>query len=185
MLQLLATTGVRLLACAAVAFLLWQALGAAGLAVSAPLFGLALAKPIYQLVADLRQSAKALAYSDDEGNYYEHRGYSLKVMEDEEHHRWLSVRDVRKLVAALPSEAVLQRSFPERVRHERAFHGQALRADALLSYLEKSTSSESIKLRIWLQRDVIRPAQTARRRLGIEDKEAQGAETRQKVREPR
>lgn len=165
MLRLLAIVGLRLLGCGAIAFLLWKAIGAAGLAVSAPLFGLALAKPIYQLVADLRQSAKALAYSDVEGNYYEHRGYSMKVIEDEGHHRWLCVRDLRKVVAALPSEAVLQRSFPQGLRHERAFHGPAIRADALLAYLEKSTSTESIKLRIWLEKDVLHPAETIRRRL--------------------
>ena len=44
-----------------------------------------------------------------------------------------------------------------------------IHADALLAYLGRANEAESVKLRNWLEREVVRPAATIRARLGIHD----------------
>jgi len=173
--RLLASAGLRLLFCTTVAYVLWRLLGAVGLVVSAPLFGVLLAKPIFELVAELRGSAKRLAYLQVEGRHFEHRGFRLNIIEDERHHRWVSVSDVRKVISTFPREAVLQRQFPEGLRDDPATRGQRIHADALLVYLARSSEGNSVKFRNWLEREVVFPAAKIRQRLGIRDSVPSGA----------
>jgi hypothetical protein len=167
--RLLAVTGLRLLFCAAVAYVLWRLLGAVGLVVSAPLFGVLLARPLLELVAELRHSARQLAYSELEGRHFEHRGFSLSIVEDERHHRWVRVSDVRKVISTFPREAVLRQQFPEGLRDDAAARGPMIHADALLAYLARSTEPGSVRFRNWLEREVVFPAARIRQRLGIRD----------------
>ena len=46
---------------------------------------------------------------------------------------------------------------------------KAILAEALLAYLDQTTASDSIRFRNWLEREVVFPAATVRRRLGIRD----------------
>jgi hypothetical protein len=78
----------------------------------------------------------------------------------------LRIDDVRKVLPALPREAVLQRQFPEGVH---VAHGRAagrISAEALQVYLSKSTAPEALRFRNWLDREVLRPAAIARGRHG-------------------
>jgi hypothetical protein len=167
--RLLAIAGLRLLFCAVMAYVLWRLLGAVGLVVSAPLFGVLLARPILEMSAELRDSARTLAYSPVEGRHFEHRGFRLDIVEDDRHHRWVSVNDVRKVIAQLPREAVLLRQFPEGLRDDPAVRGQRIHADVLLAYLARSTEGDSVRFRNWLEREVVLPAAKIRQRLGIKD----------------
>lgn len=175
--RILAIIGFRLLLGCAAAYGFWYLLGAFGLAMSAPLFGALLAKPILELFAELFQSAKALAYADVKGRYFEHRGIRFNVVEDEFHHRWVSIRDVRKVMPKLPRDGVLRRQFPDGLRHERTVKGSVIHADALLAYLAKASEPDSVKFRNWLEREVVRPAATIRDRLGIRDPVSSGTDT--------
>lgn len=167
--HILAVIVLRVLAGCAVAALFWYLLGAFGLAMSAPLFGALLARPLIELLAELRASTRALAYADVKGQYFEHRGMRLRVVEDERHHRWVGVAGVRRIMPGLPRDAVLRRQFPDGVRDEPAAGGTVIHADALLAYLGRANEAESVKLRNWLEREVVRPAATIRARLGIHD----------------
>ena len=165
----LAVIGLRVLVGCLVAALFWYLLGAFGLAMSAPLFGALLARPLLELMAELRASTRALAYADVKGQYFEHWGMRLRVVEDERHHRWVAVDGVRRIMPGLPRDAVLRRQFPDGVREEPAAGGTVIHADALLAYLGRANEVESVKLRNWLEREVVRPAATIRARLGIHD----------------
>jgi hypothetical protein len=175
MARILAILGFRLLLGCAAAWGFWYLLGAFGLVMSAPLFGALLAKPILDLIAELFYSAKDSVYADVKGCYFEHRGVRFNVLEDERHHRWVSVKDVRKVMPQLPRDGVLRRQFPEGLRHDRAVKGSVIRADALLAYLVKSNEPDSVKFRNWLAREVVRPAATIRGRLGVHDPVPSGA----------
>jgi len=167
--RVLASAALRLLACVVAAWVLWRLLGLVGLVVSAPLFGVLLAKPLFELTAELRDSAKAHAYAEVEGRHFEHRGFKLDIVEDDRHHRWISLKDVQKLMPTLPRAAVLQRQYPGGVNDDPALPGPRIHADALLAYLAKSTESDSVRFRNWLEREVVRPAARVRERLGIRD----------------
>jgi hypothetical protein len=175
MARVLAILGFRLLLGCAAACGLWHLQGPSGLAMSAPLFGALLAKPILELFAELFHSAKASAFAGFKGRYFEYRGISFNVVEDERHHRWVSVHDVRKVMPQLPRDGVLRRQFPEGLRHDPAVKGSVIHADALLAYLVKSSEPDSVKFRNWLAREVVRPAATIRGRLGVRDPVPSGA----------
>jgi hypothetical protein len=110
-----------------------------------------------------------MAFSPLEGRYFEHRGVPLDVAEDERHHRWVSVRDLRKLLRGLPRDAALKRLMPEALVVDARLRGLRIEAEALLALLRRSTDPDSLKLRNWLEREVVFPAATQRRRLGIRD----------------
>lgn len=166
--QLLLTIGIRLLVCAFVAWLFWRWKGPFGLVFAAPLWGVAFAKPVLDVLSTLRHTAKAMAYASTEGRHFEHHGHAIDIVDDEDHHRWLSTADVRKVIPGLPREAVLQRQFPAGVRDDRSRKGHRIDAEALISYLSKSTDSDTLRFRNWLEREVARPAAITRRRLGID-----------------
>lgn len=170
---MLVNVSLRLLACSAATYVLWRLLGPIGIAVAAPLFGFALARPIIDLISESNRAVKHLTFSGVEGRYFNHRGFSIDVAEDERHHRWLSVTDVRKVISALPRVAVLQRQFRQALLEDLKLRGHRIQADALLSYLGKSTDADSIKFRNWLEREVVFPAAMVRRRLGIHDKKSE------------
>lgn len=165
----LVSFGVRLSLCTAATYLLWRQLGPVGIAVAAPLFGFALARPILELIAESRAVAKRRAFSDIEGRHFEYRGLSLDVVEDEGHHRWISVNDVRKVIESLPRDPVLQKQFPGGVQDDPALGSKRIRADALRAYLGKATEADSVRFRNWLQREVVFPSAKVRQRLGIPD----------------
>lgn len=161
-------TGVRFGVGCVAAYGLWRLFGPFGLVFSAPLFGVLLAKPIYELVGTLRDTAKGLAYAPVAGRHFEHRGIALDIVEDDRHHRWIRLQDVRKLIVALPRDAVLQRQFPDGLRTDGG-RGARIRADALLVYLARSTDADAVRLRNWLDREVVRPAARRRERAGVPD----------------
>jgi hypothetical protein len=61
---------------------------------------------------------------------------------------------------------VLQRQFPEGVRAADGRTAGRISAEALQVYLSKSTGPDALRFRNWLEREVVRPAAIARRRLG-------------------
>ena len=161
------TLVLRLALCTAIAYGLWRMLGPVGLAVSAPLFGLALAKPMLQLLAGLRDTAHARALRDVQGIHFSFRGTTIVVTEDENHQRWLRLRDLRKVLPTLPRDEVLAKRYRNGVVLHDAGGQAAIEGDTVLSHLAHVSEDHSIQFRHWLGRDVCRPAAELRRRLGI------------------
>ena len=91
----------------------------------------------------------------------------LRVVEDERHHRWVGVAGAGSCWPA--PDAVLRRQFPDGVVRRAAAGGTVIHADALLAYLGRANEAESVKLRNWLEREVVRPCGTICARLGIHD----------------
>ena len=161
--QALLSIALRLTLCVGIVYALWRMLGAIGLAVGTPLFGLALARPLQELFERLSHAIKWQAYRDINGRHFEHRGQMLDIIDDEAQFRWLRLADVRKLLPGLPLDASLQRLFPNEVR---LGPGKASRiqAEALQRFLLRAQQPEALKFRHWLEREVIYPAAQRRAR---------------------
>lgn len=167
MVPLLLQIALRTAACALPTYAVWRFMGTIALVVCAPLFGVALARPILDLLAGLGAATKQAALAPLAGRHYEHHGTTIDIVEDESHRRWISLADARRVIATLPRDAVMQLQFPQACR---ADGGLRISAEALHAYLRKSTDPASIRFRNWLEREVIYPAEQVRRRLGIGDR---------------
>jgi hypothetical protein len=167
--RLLSTLAIRLLGCAALAYVLWRWRGESGLVWAALPLALALPRPLLDIASEFKAMAHRRALAGVQGRHFQHRGISLDITEDERHHRWIKVSDVRKLIASLPREAVLREQFHQGLSGDAGTHDERIHADALLAYLDKSTDAQSLKFRHWLRREVVFPATRVRERLGIRD----------------
>ncbi|MEO6407354.1 MAG: hypothetical protein ABIO45_01205 [Burkholderiaceae bacterium] len=159
---LLMTIAIRLAGCSGIAWLAWRWLGASGLVYCAPLFGVALAKPIVEAISAWMRLTRRLAYGDREGRNYAHRGTPIDIVEDADHVRWLRIADVRRIVAGLPGDPVLARLYPAGVRA--GAPSARISAEALADYLRKSTAPQSLRFARWLEREVAYGARRLRER---------------------
>jgi hypothetical protein len=136
----------------------WRWLGTAGIVLSSPLLGLALARPLLAGLSFAHQVTKTRALQSVQGRYFAHRGHTIDIAEDADRYRWLRTDDVRKVVPGLPGDAVLQRLFPEGVACWSPADSHRIKAEALLKYLEKATDPASLKFKHWIVAEVVLPA---------------------------
>ena len=165
--RLLGRIAWRLLLAGLVCWGLWRLLGLLGVVVSAPLFGFLLARPLLDLVGASGAAVKQLALADLEGRHFEYRGVALDIAEDEEHRRWIRVADLRKLLPGLPRDELLRRQYASDCRDDAATAtAKALRieAGALLAHLAKATEPATLRLKTWLEREVVAPSEKLRER---------------------
>ncbi len=161
---LLRSVVLRLAACGAVTYVAWRAVGPAGIAWCAPLFGAALARPLIEAVAGAYGGLRAWVYRDVQGRHHAYRGIAISVVIDDEGHPWLRLSDVRKILPGLVRDESLRRILGADVGPvlpDRALH---IRAAALVATLARSTSVETARFSRWVQRTVIFPAETLRQR---------------------
>ena len=149
---------VRLGLCVAVTWAMWQGFGVFAVVFCAPLFGVALARPIIDLFAASHGASKAMALRHVQGRYYQHRGHGIDIAEDDDAHRWLCIADARKAVSGLPRDEVLQHQFGERVGRLAPADAMRIRADAMVECLQKARDPDGVKFKVWLEREVIHPS---------------------------
>ena len=168
--RLLAEFVLRLALCGLGAWLGWRLLGAVGLVVTAPLFGVALARPLMDLAGLAWHGTRVQAWRPVEGRFYAFRGQPVAVVEDVSHRRWLRLADVRQAVALGRSDQALAHEGAARVfETEGDWH---VEAEALLEALRREPGDRALKFHHWVERDVAFPARQRRRRLGIRDTRA-------------
>jgi hypothetical protein len=149
---------IRLLLCAFASYWAWRQLGVVGLAVCAPLFGLAFASPLMSALSGSGRLAKELALRELEGQHFAFKNSAIRVTEDTAGARWLRTSDVRKVIPDLPRDPVLKKllgSQADTFDNGRELH---IRAQALETYLRKSTNANSVSFKNWVQKEVIFPA---------------------------
>ena len=138
----------------AIAWIAAQRVGLIAFAVTAPLLGALLARPVIDFIAESHHAGKAAALAGVQGNWWMHRGHRIDIAEDADRRRWLLAADVRKVVR-LPRDEVLGRQFGERTGTVEDAAGFRIRADALADYLRKSHDPVSLKFKAWLDREVL------------------------------
>ena len=101
------------------------------------------------------------------GIHYKFQTFTIHVIEDEDHCRWIATEEVRKVVGQLASDEALAALFPS--GHQRLGKNQKayLRDDALVAHLANATTPQAIKFKNWAERNVAFPARKIRQRKGI------------------
>jgi hypothetical protein len=162
-----ATIVVRLAACTLLSWLVWRSFGVAAMVPTLALFGIALARPLLDLASALRHAMNRAHWRDVEGRHYAYRGRPVRVVEDDAHGRWIRLADVRAIVGFTATDGALAITYPESVARIGRPPEPHLRDEALLAHLDKERSPEALRLRHWLEREVVFPARRERERLGI------------------
>ena len=163
----LARIAIRLLLCAACSWLVWRFGGLVTMVVTAPLYGIALARPLLDLASDLRHQSHALAWRSVEGRHFAFRGTPVQVLEDDEHRRWVRAADVRRIVGFTVSDGALALTYPNGWRRIGSPARPHFSDEALITHLAKENSPESLRFRRWAEREILFPGRQVRERLGI------------------
>ena len=153
---------LRILACAGVTYLVWRQIGTVGVVTCAPLFGIALARPIMDFIGESVWFGRRLAMRDLEGRHFEYKGKLVDVVEDTDNYRWLRLDDIRHIVKGLPADQVLEKLLPKGLQRMEPSAYQRIKADALLDNLQKSTDPSTIRFKTWIEREVVFPARKQR-----------------------
>lgn len=164
---ILGTLALRGLLCAAVGWVGWRLIGPVALALTAPLLGIALAKPLLELAGALHHAVRARALADIEGRHYAFRGVHVRVIEDEGHQRWIRAADVRRIVGSQDSDHALQLAYGRGYRLAGQPAEGYFSETALLTHLTRQATPAAARLRLWVERVVVWPAREQRRRLGL------------------
>jgi hypothetical protein len=154
---------IRLALCVVITYFAWKRIGTIGIVTCLPLFGMAFARPILNGLGELRRLMRQSVYSGVQGRHYSFNEKSIEVVEDEDDYRWLRAADVRKVLEHFPRDDALLSLFGKRAQTKGAMRDLWVRADELQSYLAKSTTINSIRFKVWLERAVIFPTERHRK----------------------
>lgn len=166
--RLLTLPSVQIGLCLALFALLAWRMGPFAGVIAAPLLGAAIARPMMSLLANLRHKAREHTWLPVHGQHYVYKGATLRVLEDDEHRRWVPVADVRKVVGLTASDRALTATYAQRCEPiGRA--GLHLRDDALIEHLGKENNPAALRFRTWAERNIALPGQRVRQNLGIRD----------------
>ena len=122
-------------------------------------------------VGELWQQLRASAHAPVAGDYYAFNRVRIPVRDDG-HHVWLDAHAVRRLLALKDSDDVLAARFAGRWRrgdaNRRRGEGELwLRADAVVAHLASAPGRMDplrVRLRRYLEREILFPAATRRER---------------------
>jgi hypothetical protein len=122
---------------------------------------------IVDLLAEMGWQMRRAVLEPLSGKHYEFQSFQLQVVEDDDHCRWIPTEKVREIVGQLISDEALAQLFP--CGHQRIGQAQKgyLRDDALLAYLAGAHSSQAIKFKNWIERNIAFPARKMRERKGV------------------
>ena len=154
-----------LLVCGVAVWVLFNWLGAIGLVLCAPLIGVAFTRLVIDVSAEFGWGIRSAVLAPLSGKHYVYMGFNLRIVEDEDFARWMSLRDVRRIVGSGATDKALSQTYPSGYQ---ILDGKPhLRDDALLLYLAREPSTPAVKLRNWVDRNVSFPGRTERKRRGI------------------
>jgi hypothetical protein len=167
MIAILRTLAIRLALCLVLEWLAWRALGASGLLLALPLFGVALARPLVDLGGAIGHEMRRAHWRDVQGRHYVFRGHPLHVVEDADHQRWVRLADVRAIVGFTASDSALKLTYPNGWMLCGRPPAPHLSDEALLAHLAKERSPTAARLRHWVEREIVFAARRQRERHGI------------------
>ncbi|MEP7101055.1 MAG: hypothetical protein ABI781_11135 [Burkholderiales bacterium] len=165
--QLALRIAIRLGLCAAVSWLLWRIGGAALMVWSAPLYGIALARPLIDLASALRHATRVAVWRPLEGRHCVYRGTPVQVLEDDEHVRWVRAADVRGILGHTATNGALALTYPNGWRTLGKPPEPHFSDEALIAHLRTEKSAGALRFRHWAERTIAFPAQRRRAQLGI------------------
>ncbi len=158
---------VRLMLCAAVSWVVWRYFGLEVAVATAPLYGIALARPLIDLASDLRHATRAAVWRPLEGRHFAYRGTPVQVLEDDDHRRWVRAADVRAILGHTATAGALALTYPSGWRTMGKPAEPHFSDEALIAHLKKQKAPEALRFLHWAEREIAFPAQRLRERLGI------------------
>ena len=122
---------------------------------------------VVDLLAEMGWQMRRTALEPLSGKHYQFQNFQFQVIEDDDCCRWIPTEEVREIIGQLASDEALVRLFPS--GHQRM--GEAnkgyLRDDALMAHLAGAHTSQAIKFKNWIERNVAFPARRIRERKGV------------------
>ncbi len=153
------------LVCGVAMWVMFSWLGAVGLVLTAPIIGVAFTRLVIDVSSELGWGIRSAVLAPLSGKHYVYMSFNLRIVEDDDFARWMSLTDVRRIVGSGATDKALSHTYPSGYQ---IFDGKPhLRDDALLLYLAREPSTPAIKLRNWAERSIAFPARTERKRRGI------------------
>ncbi|MCX7239241.1 MAG: hypothetical protein NTU86_02265 [Burkholderiales bacterium] len=129
--------------------------------------GLAFSRIVIDASAEFGWHFRSLLLKPMEGNHYKFQNFTVHVIEDDDHCRWIATHEIRTIVGNLATDHALAKIFPSGHRALGKNGEGYLRDDALVAHLANATSAQGIKFKNWVERNVAFPARRIRKRLGI------------------
>jgi hypothetical protein len=139
----------------------WRFIGPIGLVVTMPILAL-LGPALVELMSRIPRFMHQLAMRPWEGRYFEYQGKSMDIVIDAEAQCWISTADVRKVVATLPSDAVLERLVPTQCGEGGDPRRWRITTAGLAQVMARAGDPIVTKFCHWLEVDVARPARNRR-----------------------
>ncbi len=158
MLSILLKIVLRLLLCAVVVYAVWQWLGVIAVVTCAPLVGVALARPVMDLLGEMHRVVRQQALGALTGHHFQHKGHSFHIIEDDRHVRWLRISEVKRVINDLSGQQTLRALHPDSVKDWGDPKTLRIAAQTLVQVLARSTHPASLRFKVWLERVVIHPA---------------------------
>jgi hypothetical protein len=158
MTEVLLRIAIRLALCTACSWLVWRTMGLTAMVTTAPLYGVAMAKPLMELASAVRHAAKAHILRKVQGRYYVFRGIPVQVIEDDECRRWVRASDVRRVGATTATDGALALTYPDGWRSMGKPAQPHISGDALLKHLKKDSSPQVLRFTHWVEREIVFPA---------------------------
>ena len=167
MTRILATIALRLALCTAISWAVWRWFGLSTMVPTLALFGILLARPLLDLAGALRDGMKHAQLSAVEGRHYAFRGRAVQVLDDADRRRWVRLADVRAIIGFTANDGALAIAYPDGVRQLGRPAEAHISEEALVAHLRKERAPEAVRLRVWVEREIVFPARRERERLGI------------------
>jgi len=153
--------------CAALAWGLWRLNFGVSVLWIAGLAGLLLARPLLDLAIAIWQAMRRANWRELEGRHYAFKGRGVHVVQDADYQRWVRLADIRAIVGFTASDAALQVAYPAGWRMLGRPPLAHLSDEALLVHIAKERTPEAVRLRLWIEREIVFPARREREHHGI------------------
>ena len=134
---------------------------------TSPLLGAAICLPVMALLANLRAAARERVWLPVHGKHFVFKGTTIRVIEDDDHFRWVCLADVRKVTGTTAGDSALAVTYPGRVQPMDKPAQVHIRDDALIEHLGKENNPVALRMRTWVERDIAFAGRRIRERLGI------------------
>ena len=131
------------------------------------LAGIVLARPLMDLAIEIYQAMRRANWRELEGRHYAFKGRMVHVVVDADYQRWVRLADIRAIVGFTASDAALQVTYPNGWRMLGKPPLPHLSDEALLVHIAKERSPQAVRLRLWIEREIVFPARREREHRGI------------------
>jgi hypothetical protein len=135
--------------------------------VASPLLAYVIARPVLALLANFRYGVRALTWLPVHGQHYVYKGMTVRVLEDDDHCRWVCIGDANRIVAMTAGESLMTLVYPGRYARMGKPPQPYMRDDALVEHLGKERNPAAPRFRTWVDRTIAFPGRRIRGSLGI------------------